>query len=312
MNGSYQRVDNLADLQERIPTYLAVGVFDGVHRGHQHLLQSVVSAAHNGNVRPAVLTFFPHPITVIRHLSGRLYLTSLEERVRLLAEQGIALVIVHPFDDTVRQMRAAAFIQRLDTYLDLRGMWAGNFSLGYQREGDAAFLGRLGQEMGFTVHEMTDLVMANGERISSSSIRAALNQGDIEEVNLGLGRRFSLTGRVVQNDQLGRTIGFPTANLALWEQLLIPANGVYATYAWINGQRHLAATNIGVRPTVDGRRLTVEAHLLDFNADIYGQELRLEFVSRVRDERKFSGVEELKAQIDADVNIVRGRLASPS
>jgi riboflavin kinase/FMN adenylyltransferase len=310
MNSSYLRVNDLTELQERIPTYLAIGVFDGVHRGHQHLLQKMVAAGRERGFRPAVLTFFPHPVTVIRDLSGRLYVTSLEERVKLLAEQGIELIIVHPFNETIRHLRAADFVQRLDASLDLRGLWAGHFSLGYQREGDAPFLTHLGKEMGFTVHEMTDLVMVNGERMSSSRIRAALSRGDIADVNLGLGRRFCLTGRVVRNDQLGRTIGFPTANLAIWDQLLIPANGVYATYAWLNQQRYHAATNIGVRPTVDGRRLTVEAHLLDFATDIYGQELRLEFVSRIRDERKFSGVDELKAQIVADVATVRRILAA--
>lgn len=301
MSPTFERVDDLADVADRRPTYLAIGVFDGVHRGHQHLLQTMVAEARQAGARPAVLTFFPHPRAVIQNLSGRLYLTTLERRVGLLAQQGPELVIVQSFDEELRTTRAADFVEQLCQALDLRQLWGGSFSLGYKREGDAEFLRRLGDDRGFTVRLMDDLVTWEGKRVSSSRIRRALSEGNIAEVNGCLGRPFCVSGTVHRGDRRGKQIGFPTANLSVWEQQLLPANGVYATYALLGDERFAAATNVGVRPTVDGAALSVEAHLLDFDRDIYDQELVLEFVARVRDERKFSGLEALKAQIAADI-----------
>lgn len=305
MTLTYECVDDLAEVGERRPTFLAIGVFDGVHGGHQEMLQMMIAAAREAGARAAVLTFFPHPREVIRGIEGRMYLTTLERRVRLLGAQGIDLVIVHPFDEEVRATRAAVFVDRLCHYLDLRELWGGSFSLGYRREGDASFLRQLGNERGFAVHEIGNLVGWHGEPVSSSRIRRALADGDIATVNGCLNRRFTVSGEVIRGDQRGRTIGFPTANLAVWERQLLPANGVYAAYAWLDGERFAAATNIGVRPTVADLKLAVEAYLLDFDRDIYGRDLELEFVARMRDERKFPGLDALKAQIAADVEQVR-------
>lgn len=291
----------LTDLTRDDPVFLAVGVFDGLHLGHQRLLQQMKEAAWVAGSRPGVLTFFPHPKVVTHGVSGRIYLTTLEQRLTLLAKQGMEIIIPHPFDEQVRNTRAADFIDQLGQHLNLCQLWGGDFSLGYKREGDAQFLSQLGQSRGFTVHTLTDLVMVAGERVSSSRVRQSLAAGRITDVNRCLGRPFDAAGEVIHGDHRGRTIGFPTANLAVWEQHLLPANGVYATYAWLGTERFKAATNVGVRPTINGHRLSVEAHLLDFNRDIYGQQLRLEFVAAIRDERKFSGLEALKAQIGADV-----------
>jgi riboflavin kinase/FMN adenylyltransferase len=239
-------------------------------------------------------------------LPPRFYLTTLDDRVRLLAEQGIDLIITHPFDDEVRQIRAAAFVDQLLAALDMRQLWGGNnIALGYKREGDVPFLRRQGAEKGFTVETMSDLVHWDGAPASSRRVREALQAGDMATVNGCLGRLHSVRGPVVKGDQRGRTIGFPTANLALWDELLLPGFGVYATYATIHGRRYAAATNVGVRPTVNGSGVTIEAHLLDFDEDIYGEEVRLEFVRRIRPEMKFAGLEALKAQILADVEEVR-------
>lgn len=305
MTLTYERVDVLAEVGERRPTYLAIGVFDGVHAGHQELLQEMAAEARAQDCRAAVLTFYPHPREVIQGVEGRTYLTTVERRVRLLAAQGMELVIVHTFDDEVRMTRAADFVDRLCQTLDLRELWGGHFSLGYRREGNASFLRDLGQTRGFEVHEINRLVEWGGAPVSSSRIREALANGEIAEVNGCLSRRFAVGGEVIRGDQRGRTIGFPTANLAVWERQLLPANGVYATYARLGPERFMAATNVGVRPTVADMKLMVEAHLLDFDRDIYGQELELEFVARIRDERKFPGLEALKAQIAADVEEVR-------
>lgn len=305
MTLTYERVNDLAEVRERKPTFLAIGVFDGVHAGHQELLQQMVARARREGSRPAVLTFFPHPREVIQGLAGRIYLTTVERRVRLLAAQGIDLIVVHAFDEEVRLTRAADFVDRLCRHLDLRELWGGNFSLGYQREGNASFLRKIGKERGFKVHEIRSLVEWGGAPVSSSRIRRALAQGDMAEVNGCLSRRFVVGGKVMRSDQRGRTIGFPTANLAVWDRQLLPANGVYAAYARLRDERFVAATNVGVRPTVADPKLSVEAHLLDFDRDIYGQELALEFVARIRDEQKFPDLDALKAQITADVEQVR-------
>ena len=302
------RVEQLSDVTERVPTFVAVGSFDGVHLGHQAVLQAMISEAKALGARTAVLTFFPHPQRVIQKMTEPYYLGTLDERVALLGNLGIDLIITHPFNDTVRQTRAATFVDELCRYLDLRQLWGGNFALGYQREGDIPFLRKLGEERGYSVQQVEAMVPWQGERVSSSRIRRSLLEGDLAEVNGCLGRPYSVSGTVVEGKKLGRTIGFPTANVDFWEEQLLPTNGVYATYAWLGEERHLAATNVGVRPTVNGSAVTVEAHLLDFDADIYGRTLRLEFMGRIRPEMKFAGLEALKAQIAADVAKVQNIL----
>ncbi|MCO5194886.1 MAG: bifunctional riboflavin kinase/FAD synthetase [Anaerolineae bacterium] len=304
-----QHVYDLADIHDHMPTAVAIGVFDGVHRGHQALLADMVAAARAANLRPAVLTFFPHPKLVIQgRTEGRYYLSRLSERAQLLVDLGVDLVITQLFDEQVRMTRAREFIGRLQAAVHLRQLWGGNFSLGHRREGDYDYLSRLGQEQGFTVHLKQNLVMANGERVSSSRIRRGLASGDIDDVNACLGRAFRVSGEVVQGAQRGRTIGFPTANVAAWEQQLLPANGVYATIVRVGEQRYAAATNVGVRPTVAGNDVTVEAHCLDFDGDLYGKTIEVDFVSHIRGEKKFAGMDALKAGIAADVEQVR-RLA---
>jgi riboflavin kinase/FMN adenylyltransferase len=308
MTQSCVRVAHLSEVDHKQPTCVAIGSFDGVHRGHQALLRRMVSRAHEEGMRAAALTFFPHPRRVLHTLPPRFYLTTLDDRVRLLAEQGVDLIITHPFDDEVRHIRAADFVDQLLSTLDMKELWGGNFALGYQREGDVPFLRHQGELKGFTVETLVEPVLYDGEIISSRRVRAALEAGEMGEVTACLGRYFCVRGPVVKGDQRGRTIGFPTANVAVWDELLLPTNGVYATYIWIGEARHLAATNVGVRPTVDGMKLTVEAHILDFDADIYGEDVRLEFVRRVRPEMKFAGLDALKAQIAADVEEVREEL----
>jgi riboflavin kinase / FMN adenylyltransferase len=302
---TFIRVDYLTEIEQREPTYLAIGSFDGVHLGHQAVLRKMVTAARADGARTAVLTFFPHPTRLLRQATGPYYLMTLADRVDFLASLGVDLIITHPFNDEVRQTRAAHFVDQLIYHLDMRQLWGGDFALGYKREGDVPFLRQLGAERGFTVELVQSMVAVGGDRVSSSRVRHALLSGDVADVSACLGRPFHLCGEVVYGDQRGRTIGFPTANLAVWDELLLPGNGVYATYAWVGEQRHLAATNVGVRPTVNGGHVTVEAHLLDFAGDLYGQTLRLEFISRVRPEKRFSSLPELQAQIQADVAVIR-------
>ncbi|MGH2535849.1 MAG: riboflavin biosynthesis protein RibF [Candidatus Promineifilaceae bacterium] len=305
MPAQSQVISGLETAAERRPTYLAIGVFDGVHRGHQALLADMAAAARAAGARPAALTFFPHPSAVISGRSGRFYLCALEERIRLLGQTGVELVVNQPFDQALRQTSARDFVAQLRAALDLRQLWGASFSLGYRREGDLAYLQALGPELGFEVRPYDRLVEWAGRPVSSSRIRDALTAGELDEVAGCLGRPYHLRGRVVRGDGRGRTIGVPTANLKLWDELLLPANGVYATLAEVDGRRYPAATNIGHRPTVDGQSLSVEAHLLDFDADLYGRELELEFVRRLREERKFPGLDALVAQIRADIEATR-------
>lgn len=309
MTQSIIRVHNLAEVNDRQPTFVAIGSFDGVHRGHQLLLQNMVAAAREKGARTAVLTFFPHPKRVLQNLTGPYYLTTLEDRVALLAEQGIDLVITMPFDEEVRHTRAADFVDQMLRHLNMRQLWGGDFAFGYQREGDVPFLRRLGQEKGFTVELVQEMVQVGDGLVSSSRVRAGLASGDVVDVAACLGRPYHVRGSVVMGDQRGRTIGFPTANLDVWEEQLLPVNGVYATIARFGEQAHIAATNVGVRPTVNGGNVTVEAHLLDFAGDLYDQELKLEFIFHIRPEMKFAGLDALKAQIQADVQAIRRKMA---
>jgi riboflavin kinase/FMN adenylyltransferase len=287
------------------PTALAVGVFDGVHRGHQALLGQLLASARADGLRPAVLTFFPHPRSVIDEAPGRFYLTTLEERVALLAGLGFELIITHPFDAAVRQTRAADFVAQMVRHLNLRQLWGGNFSLGYQREGTLDFLVGKGVQHGFTVHQVGREVTGDNRPISSSRIRAALAAGDMVDVTRCLGRRYGAWGEVVIGRKLGRTLGFPTANIEVWGQQQLPANGVYATRVRVGEVWWPAATNVGIRPTVDGTRFAVEAHLSGFSGELYGERVWLEFVARVRPEQRFDGLEALKAQIARDIETVR-------
>lgn len=297
---------DLAQAHLQQPSVVTIGVFDGVHRGHQHLIKRLVTAARAADRLAVALTFFPHPDVVLRGLSGRYYLTTPDERAVLLGELGIDYVITLPFDEALRQIRAAAFVNMLREHLQLASLWIGaDFAMGYKREGNVEFLRASGEQHGFDV-EVVDLVNAEGDgAISSTAIREALLEGDVERARAGLGRAYALSGEVVHGEQRGRKIGFPTANIRVWDQQVIPANGVYAGWALLGDERFMAVTNVGVRPTFAGEGVTVEAHLLDFDRDIYGETLTFTFEKRLRAEQRFTGIDALIAQIRADADAGR-------
>lgn len=302
------RVNTLTEIEDPRPTYLALGSFDGVHLGHQTVIRQMVEEARAARVRSAVLTFSPHPKRVLSGEHGRYYINTISDRVALLAGLGIDLVITHLFDENVRFTTASDFVDQLALRVGMRQIWGGDFAFGYQREGDVEFLRREGMQRGFEVRTVDNLLTFEGSLISSSRVRRSLDAGDFFDVNGCLGRRHGISGIVVKGDQRGRTIGFPTANLSVWDELLLPADGVYAAYAWIGDRRFAAAANVGVRPTVNGRDRTVEAYILDFDKEIYGETLRLKFDRRIRPEQRFSSMAALQAQIQKDVNDVRGNL----
>ncbi len=288
---------------------VTIGSFDGVHRGHQALLRQMRTAALNAGCASVVITFFPHPSVVLGRAQP-FYLTAPEEKLVQINRMGIDLLVELPFTPETAQVRAAEFVGQLQQHLRLRELWIGHdFALGYKREGNVEFLTKLGQTRGFAVH-VVDPLTNDGEIISSSTIRAALRESDVAHAAKLLGRPFRLSGTVVPGDGRGRTIGIPTANLAVWPEHAVPANGVYACRAWVGHLPHRAAVNVGTRPTVtDETRRTVEAHLLDFDKDLYGLNVALDFFDHLRGEQKFASVPELVAQIKADVETTRQLLS---
>lgn len=286
------------------PSYVTIGVFDGVHLGHQHLIRRLVKQAHDNNQLAVVLTFYPHPDKVVRGVEGRYYLTDPEQRAEYLLELGVDCVITHPFDETIRQMRAADFVDQLLTYPKLGTLWVGDdFALGYKREGNVPFLREQGSEKGFSV-DVIDMVSSDddGATISSTLIRQAVQVGEMERVRSLLGRGYALRGEVVHGKKRGRTIGFPTANVNVWDEQIIPANGVYAGWAYLDGERFMAMSNVGVSPTFAYKGVTVEAYLLDFDRDIYGETLTVTFEKFLRPEARYDSLDDLIAQINQDVD----------
>lgn len=296
---------SLTEIHLQQPSLVTIGVFDGVHRGHQHLIRRLVSEAHARQRAAVAITFFPHPDVVLRGLTSRYYLTTPEQRAALLGDLGVDYVITLAFDDQFRQTRAAEFVDKMMANLRLEALWVGSdFALGYQREGNVPYLKDEGAKKGFTV-EAIDLIMAENAAISSSGIRTALEAGDVELAREMLGRAYSVSGEVVHGEKRGRSIGFPTANMDVWSEQVIPANGVYAGWALLGYERFMAVTNVGQRPTFNGEAITVEAFLLDFDREIYGQTLTFAFEKRLRPEMRFSGIDQLIAQIGADAQAGR-------
>ncbi len=300
-----QRLARVAPDRETIVT---VGVFDGVHQGHRHLLDRLVEAA-GSKYTPTVVTFSNHPIAVLRPDTIVKAITTPEEKSRLLRDAGVGLVIALDFTLELSQVTAGDFASSLVEKLGMKGLVLGpDTALGRNREGDLEFLTKHGKESGFWVESVKPFSM-DGQPIKSRNIRQAVTQGDMLTCNKFLGRTFAIQGKVVPGDRRGRELGFPTANLSLPEGSLLPGDGIYATWALVDGQRRPSATSIGIRPTFGLSDLMVEVYVLDFNGDLYGKELGVEFVEKIRGQEKFEGVDELIAQMDQDVAQARVTLA---
>ena len=293
---------------------VTIGNFDGVHRGHLALVDRATVEAQRRGATAVALTFDPHPAAVLRPDAVPPALQTLEDRVTTLRAHGCDHVEVVTFDEalaalTPREFAAELLVGRLDAQLVVVGE---NFRFGAGAEGDVDVLGRLGEELGFAV-EAFGLVDAGDGPVSSSAIRALLAAGDLEAVTRALGRPYTLDGEVVRGEGRGRTIGVPTANVAVDPARAMPADGVYACRAVAPGKDPVpAVVNIGWRPTFDGTTRTVEAHLLvGGDPDLYGQRLELAFVARVRGEQRFDGPEELVARIREDVAEAGRLLGAP-
>ncbi len=292
--------------------WITIGSFDGVHLGHQAIIQKVVTGAHALGAPAVVLTFDPHPAVVLGKRPEPYYLTTPEERADLLGGLGIDVVITHAFNQDVAAITARSFISRLKSHLGLRHLCVGHdFALGRNREGDVTFLSKLGEEFGYQV-DVVPPFKIDGKVVSSSRIRACLVEGDVEQALHLLGRPYQINGEVISGDGRGKTIGIPTANLSIWSKRALPDAGVYVCNAHVNGIVWGAVTNIGVRPTFEDQSVSqrVETHILDFDEDIYGQGVLLDFLSYIRAERRFDGVEALVEQIQRDISQARKKLSS--
>lgn len=296
-------------LPDHVHTAVAIGVFDGVHRGHRRVIERVIGLADVRGLTPTALTFDPHPLEVVDPTRAPQLLSTIGQRITALSDAGADIVGVLPFRQ-IRDMEPEVFAgEVLGIHLNAKVVAVGaDFRFGIDRSGDLTTLERSGRRHGYELLAV-DLVADDGHGpISSSRIRSLLEQGSVDEAALLLGHPYELPGIVVEGDARGRKIGFPTANLAVDERLAIPADGVYAAWAGIQHERHPAVVNIGVRPTFDGMQRTIEAHLLDYDGDLYGKELDLRFVERLRGEQRFESIDALVAQIRSDVDQARRRL----
>ncbi len=293
--------EELAELSPEKDMLLTIGVFDGVHLGHKYLLAQLIERARQQDLLSGVVTFRQHPREVLSPQIKLPYLTNLAEKVRLLKNEGVEAVITLSFTEELAQLSASQFIGLLKKYLRMHGLIIGpDFVLGRNREGSADTLRTLGQDMNFSVTVIPP-IMVNGEVVSSTAIRDALVNGDMKRVTSLIGRSFSLQGRVTTGTGRGSELGFPTANLDIDHKQALPAEGVYATRAHIDDRVYQSMTNIGRRPTFGGNERTVETYIFDYHGNLYGHELKIDVVVRLRSERRFDTVEELKKQIAEDV-----------
>jgi len=283
---------------------LAIGFFDGVHLGHQQIIRQTIADGRQHEGLPVVLTFDAHPNTVVapNHVPPLIY--SLPQKIRTIESLGIGNLLLIHFDNAFSQQTGEAFVRALASDVgQIQSICVGaNFVFGHKRGGNVALLQKLGQELHFTVHG-TAAVALDGKDVSSTRIRQAIQEGNLDSASQMLGRTYSIAGTVIRGDQLGHKLGFPTANLDA-TGLALPPNGVYAVHAEAAGKTWRAVLNIGVRPTLKAAipSIRVEAHLLGFKGDLYGQDLELSFVQKLRDEQKFPSLDELRAQIARDID----------
>ncbi len=302
----------LAAITPKGKTLLTLGVFDGVHAGHRYLLERLKQQAAHSRLLSGVITFNPHPQSVLHPHDQLPSLSDLDDRIKALQQLGIDIVAVLSFTPQVARLAARDFMQLLKKHLDMQGIVVGpDFVLGRGGEGSINLLRTLGREMNFSVDVVVPYTI-DGEVVSSTLIRKALAQGDMGKVQKLMGRHFYVRGKVITSDKRGRDLGFPTANLDIKLHQALPDSGVYATITQVDGAKFLSATNIGVRPTFgDGQRI-METHLLDYEGDLYGKEIQVQFVQRLRGEKRFASPQALKMQIKKDIKQVEALLAGDS
>lgn len=288
---------------------LTIGVFDGVHMGHRFLMEKLLEKSKEIQARAGVVTFSNHPATVVNPNFEPNFITSLEDRIKLIEDTGVDFVIPLEFDETISSLGASDFLQVLKNQLGMAGLVVGpDFCMGKNREADVSKLRTLGNKLDFTL-DVVEAQEKGGMSIRSTNLRKLLAEGEVGTVELMLGRPFSLSGKIVDGFKRGRKIGFPTANLMPEKGMALPKDGIYSTLVCLEGKQYMAATSVGTRPTFDDGDRAIEAYILDFNNQIYGKALRIDFIDRIRDEMSFDTIESLVSQINSDVNEARLILA---
>ena len=283
-------------------TIVTLGTFDGVHIGHNAILDKICKAAQQEKLESVILTFFPHPRLIVSDNYDIKLLNTIEEKAVLLEKKGIQNFIIHPFDKTFSELSPREFVTRiLVEKLNIQKIIIGHdHKFGKDRAADFNDLINFGKEFGFEVQEIS-AQQINEVSVSSTKIRNSLLEGNISLANKYLGYPYILTGNVVKGNQLGRTIGFPTANIEIIEDYkLIPKNGVYIVTANVNNKTVFGMMNIGMKPTLGENKLSIEVHLLNFDKDIYNQKIQVNVLERLRDEHKFESFEALKSQLELD------------
>src|SRR6202040_486530 len=290
------------------PILLAIGVFDAVHRGHQAVISTSAEHARTANGTPVVVTFDPHPMKVLRPKDAPHLLTATQHKIKLIRNLGVRHLLVLKFDKAFAATAPEDFVQQLVTHSKpLREICVGHeWSFGKGRRGNLALLGKLGAQFDFNVVGIPPVTLGNGELVSSTAIRHAVETGDLAKAAEMLGREYTILGTVVRGDDLGKKIGFPTANLSAHSEQF-PPNGVYVAEARIDGELYRGVINLGIRPTVNSGKSerVLEIHLFDFNRDIYGHDVEVRFLKFLRSEKKFQDLDTLVQQIRQDVEQAR-------
>jgi len=303
-------IDDLARAHVAGETIVTIGSFDGLHIGHQQLVKQLVAHARETRRESALVTFHPHPRAVLRPWLSPKVLTTPGEKAALLAQWGLDILVLLRFTPALAHTPAADFMRLLYERLHIAELWIGqDFALGRDREGDAAALQKMGEQWGFQVH-IVEPVVIDGRPVSSTWIRELLSAGQVAEARRLLGRPYSLAGEVVSGARRGRCLGFPTANLAVRPERALPPDGVYAVYAIVGDQPRPAVANIGERPSFNTGQRAIEVHILDYQGNLYGQDLVVEFIQRLRSEQRFEDICELIRQIDRDIQHARSIFAA--
>ncbi|MBK5242818.1 bifunctional riboflavin kinase/FAD synthetase [Clostridium sp.] len=284
----------------KYPTYIALGNFDGLHLGHMHLINKTVKLSKDNNTKSMICTFKNHPLSVINKDICPKLLMNNDSKINILENIGIDIVGLINFNKEFMKTTPEQFIKNMVNFYNAKGIVVGfNYRFGYKNLGDVEMLKTYSNILGYELY-VCEAISINNEIVSSSKIRHLITEGDITKANELLGRSHSIIGDVIKGKQFGRTIGFPTVNLNYNKKYIIPKGGVYYTLVDYNNDVHKAITNIGYNPTVEGGKLSVETHILNFDKQIYGEVVKINFISRIRDEVKFNTIGKLKQQLSKD------------
>ena len=293
--------ERLEDINNIEPTVVALGNFDGVHKGHQEIIGRTVKEAEAAGLKSAVFTFSNHTSSILKNVPQVKNILYPEDKLRILGEMGVDYVFNIPFTEEILRMSPEAFIEEiLVKRFNIREAYCGfNYSFGYKASGTPEVLMHEGLKHGFGIHVQEPYVI-DGVVVSSTYIRQLIEEGRMEEAAKFMGRMYSVSGEIIVGNKLGRTIGFPTCNILVDDTMITPPNGVYITTCTIDGVTRSSVTNVGVKPTIGTYEKNIETHIFDFNEDVYGKQIRVDFIKHTRGEQKFDGLDALKKQIESD------------